>query len=169
MDTGGASSAKRQLGNLRVLPVQSPQIGPEYSNKSAPEEKAQFAKNPGANWGKATRVGTFLVARGGGCEQVGTDTPAPDAGAGDSSVGDSKKKNKTREGFEMRTTEPAGASSSGAPAFTFLNISFTFRATLRQTLVTCARETLVRRAPRNWVFGKQPAPRKRYQAELTSA
>ena len=45
MDTGGASPAKRRLGNLRVLPVQSPQIGPEYSNKSAPEEKAQLAKN----------------------------------------------------------------------------------------------------------------------------
>ena len=52
MDTGGASPAKRRLGNLRVLPVQSPQIGPEYSNKSAPEEKAQLAKNRAQIGGK---------------------------------------------------------------------------------------------------------------------
>ena len=55
-----------------------------------------------------------MVARGDGFERVGAVTPAPDAGAEGSSVGGSKK-NKTRGVFEMRTTEPAGASSPASP------------------------------------------------------
>ena len=42
-----------------------------------------------------------MVALGSGFEQVGAATPAPDAGMGGSSVGDSKK-NKTQGEFEMQ-------------------------------------------------------------------
>ena len=145
MDTGGTSPAKRRLGNSRVLPVQSPQIGPEYSNKSAPEEKAQLAKNRAQIGEKQRELEHASWWREGMDSSGWARTHQRQTLERKAHRLVAQKKKKRGEYLRCEQLSRRELPRRRAPPFTFLIISFTFRAALRQTRVTAKRDPEVSR------------------------